>query len=92
MQGSGGIATYIHAGKIGVMVEVICQSDLIAQSDVLQAFIRDIAMQIAAGDPRFIRKPNVPPQIVEHEREKYALRLLKLGNQLQWSKRSWRAK
>jgi elongation factor Ts len=73
MQMSGDIATYIHAGKIGVMVEVTCDSDFIAQSEVFQALIHDIAMQIAAGDPKFVRKANVPPEIVEHEREKYRI-------------------
>jgi elongation factor Ts len=71
MQISGDIATYIHAGKIGVMVEVTCDSDFIAQNEVFQALIHDIAMQIAAGDPKFVRKANVPPEIVEYEREKY---------------------
>ena len=71
MHGSGEIATYIHAGKIGVMVEVTCESDFIAQSEVFQALIHDLAMQVAANDPKFIRKANVPPEIVEHERESY---------------------
>lgn len=79
MQGSGDIATYIHAGKIGVMVEVTCQSDFIAQSEVFQALIHDIAMQIAAGDPKFIRKPNVPLEVVEHEREKYRTQAAETG-------------
>jgi elongation factor Ts len=71
MQNSGSVATYIHAGKIGVMVEVTCDSDSIAQSEVFQVLIRDIAMQVAATDPKFVREANVPPEIVEHEREKY---------------------
>jgi len=79
MQGSGDIATYIHSGKIGVMVEVTGQSDFIAQSKVFQGLIHDIAMQIAAGDPKFIRKPNVPPGIVEHEREKYRTQAAETG-------------
>jgi elongation factor Ts len=79
MQNSGDVATYIHAGKIGVMVEVTCDSDSIAQSEVFQALIRDIAMQIAAGDPKFVREANVPPEMVEHEREKYRTQAARTG-------------
>ena len=77
MQISGYIATYIHAGKIGVMVEVTCDTDFIAQNEVFQALIHDIAMQIAAGDPKFVCKANVPPEIVEHERETYRVQAAK---------------
>jgi elongation factor Ts len=79
MQITGDIATYIHAGKIGVMVEVTCGTDFVAQSEVFQTLIHDIAMQIAAGDPKFVRKPNVPPEIVEHEREKYRIQAAETG-------------
>jgi elongation factor Ts len=74
MHASGAIATYTHAdGKIGVMVEVMCGSDLVAEGEAFQAFIHEIAMQIAAADPRFIRKANVPSEIVAQERERYRL-------------------
>jgi len=71
MQSLGRIATYIHAGKIGAMVEVTCESDFIAQSEVFRALIHDVAMQIAAAHPKFFRKANVPPEMVEQERKKY---------------------
>ena len=54
MQSSGGIGTYIHAGNMGAMVEVTCESDFIAQSDVFRTLIHDIAMQIAASDPKSV--------------------------------------
>jgi elongation factor Ts len=73
MQSSGDIATYIHAGKIGVMVEVTCESDFTAQGELFQSLIHDIAMQIAASDPKFVRKANVPPETIQQEREKYRI-------------------
>jgi elongation factor Ts len=71
MQSSGAIATYTHAGKIGAIVEVTCESDFIAQSEVFRALIHDIAMQVAASDPKFIRRANIPAELLENEREKY---------------------
>jgi elongation factor Ts len=79
MQSSGAIATYIHAAKIGVMVEVTCESDFTAQSEVFQALIHDIAMQVAASDAKYIRRANVPAEILEHEREKYHTQAAAIG-------------
>src|SRR5215510_14827609 len=56
----GLVSSYIHAGgKIGVLLEVNCESDFVARSDDFQALVKDVSMHIAATDPRFIRKEDV---------------------------------
>jgi len=67
----GLIGSYIHNGKIGVMVEVNCESDFVARNADFQALVKDIAMQIAASDPRFIRKEDVTEDVLAKEREIY---------------------
>lgn len=69
----GLVASYIHAGgKIGVLVEVNCESDFVARTDDFQALCHDIAMHIAALDPRYVRREEVTPEILDREREIYA--------------------
>ncbi|MFN3322633.1 MAG: translation elongation factor Ts [Bryobacteraceae bacterium] len=66
----GVIGTYIHPGaQLGVMVEVNCESDFVARTDDFQALVHDIAMQIAAADPQFIRKEDVTPEAIEKEKD-----------------------
>ncbi len=67
----GLIDCYIHNGKIGVMVELNCESDFVARNADFQTLIHDIAMHIAASDPRFIRKEDVPEDVISKEREIY---------------------
>lgn len=67
----GLIGSYIHNGKIGVMVEVNCESDFVARNADFQSLVKDIAMQIAASDPRFIRKEDVTEDVLAKEREIY---------------------
>ena len=68
----GLIGHYIHAGgKIGVIIEVNCESDFVARTEDFQRICHDIAMHIAALDPRYIRREEVTPEILEHEREIY---------------------
>lgn len=68
----GTVASYIHAGgKIGVLVEVNCESDFVARTDDFKNLVHDIAMHIAATDPRFIRKEDVTPEAFEKEKEIY---------------------
>jgi len=65
----GAVASYIHAGgKIGVLVEVNCETDFVARTDQFQELVRDIAMHIAAADPRFVRREEVTPEAMERER------------------------
>src|SRR5580700_4712353 len=65
----GAVGTYIHAGgKIGVMVEVNCESDFVARTDDFQELLKDIAMHIAATDPRYIRREDVTPDDLAREK------------------------
>ena len=68
----GRIGAYIHAGgKIGVMVEVNCETDFVAKTDDFQAFAKDIAMHIAASNPSCIRREEVTVEVLEREKEIY---------------------
>ncbi|MFC4775363.1 translation elongation factor Ts [Paenibacillus sp. GCM10023252] len=66
----GVVESYIHAGgRIGVIVEVNCETDFVAKTDQFREFARDIAMQIAAANPKFVRREEVPADELEKERE-----------------------
>ena len=68
----GSVASYIHAGgKIGVLVEVNCESDFVARTDDFKSLVHDVAMHIAASDPKFIRKEDVTPEAYAREKEVY---------------------
>jgi elongation factor Ts len=66
----GAVGSYIHAGgKIGVLVEVNCETDFVARTDDFQQLVRDVAMHIAAAEPRYVAREEVTADILEHERE-----------------------
>lgn len=66
----GAIGTYIHTGnQLGVLVEVNCETDFVARTDGFQELVRDIAMQIAASDPKYLRREDVPAEVLEKEKE-----------------------
>jgi elongation factor Ts len=66
----GSVGAYIHAGgKMGVLVEVNCESDFVARNEEFQQLVHDLAMQICAADPRFIRKEDVTADVLEREKE-----------------------
>ena len=66
----GAVGTYIHAGgKIGVLVELNCESDFVARTDDFQDLLKDIAMHIAATDPRYVRAEDVTPADLDREKE-----------------------
>jgi elongation factor Ts len=66
----GTIGTYIHPGsQLGVMVEVNCESDFVARTEDFQELVKDIAMQIAAADPQFIRREDVTAAAIEKEKD-----------------------
>ena len=68
--GEGIVESYIHmGGKIGVLVEVNCETDFVARSDDFKKLVKDIAMQIAAARPEFVRQEEVPSENLEKERE-----------------------
>lgn len=75
---SGKIGSYIHLyGKIGVLVEVNCETDFVANTEEFKEFIKDIAMQIAASDPKYISREEVPKSIIKKEREIFAAQVEK---------------
>lgn len=66
----GVVSSYIHAGgRIGVLVEVNCETDFVARTEDFQNFVKDIAMQIAAMDPKYVRREDVPQEVVEKEKQ-----------------------
>ena len=68
----GLVGHYIHAGgKIGVLVEINCESDFVARTEDFQRLCHDVAMHIAALDPRYVRREEVTQEILDHEREIY---------------------
>jgi elongation factor Ts len=80
MTSEGSVASYIHAGgKIGVLVEVNCESDFVARTEDFQELLRDIAMHIAATDPRYVRKEDVTPEDMEREKEIYRAQAAQTG-------------
>jgi elongation factor Ts len=69
----GSIGSYIHAGgKLGVLVEVNCESDFVAKTPEFQTLVKEIAMQIAASNPRCVSREQLPPEVIEQERQIYA--------------------
>ncbi len=68
--GDGRIEVYIHPGsKLGVMVEVNCETDFVAKTDEYQSLCHEIAMQIAASDPSYLERDQVPESVLEQEKE-----------------------
>jgi elongation factor Ts len=76
----GIVGSYIHmGGKVGVLVEVNCESDFVARTDAFQALVKDIAMHIAAADPRYVRREDVPAEALEKEKEIYRAQFAESG-------------
>lgn len=74
--GDGMVFAYIHAGgQLGALVELNCETDFVAKTDDFQGLGKEIAIQIAATDPAYIRPEDVPTEIVEHEKELYRVQL-----------------
>ncbi|MGB3550312.1 MAG: translation elongation factor Ts [Candidatus Binatus sp.] len=69
----GSVGSYIHAGgKLGVLIEVNCETDFCAKSEAFQALVKELAMQVAAANPRCVRREELSPAVVEQERQIYA--------------------
>lgn len=76
----GLVESYIHGGgRIGVLLEINCETDFVAKTDGFKALARDIAMQIAAANPSFVSRSEVPASVVEHEREVFRAQALNEG-------------
>jgi elongation factor Ts len=68
----GVVGSYIHAGaRLGVLVEVNCESDFVARTEAFQELVKDLAMQVAAANPAYVAREDVPGDILEKEREIY---------------------
>ena len=69
---NGVVGSYIHmGGKVGVLVEVNCETDFVARTDDFQQLVKDLAMQVAAANPSYVSREDVPGAVVEKEREIY---------------------
>lgn len=76
----GLVSTYIHGGgRIGVLLEVNCETDFVARTEEFQAMVKSIAMQIAAMAPRYIQRADVPESVVEHEKSLYQAQAIEEG-------------
>jgi elongation factor Ts len=76
----GIIGHYIHmGGKIGVLVEVNCESDFVARTDDFQAMVKEIAMHIAAAAPQYVRREDVPADVLDRERDVYRGQMAESG-------------
>jgi elongation factor Ts len=76
----GVVGTYIHPGaKIGVLVEVNCETDFVAKTPDFQSLVKDVAMHIAAANPLYVSKEEVPGQVLEKEREIYKAQAAQAG-------------
>ena len=76
----GLVASYIHAGgKIGVLVEINCETDFVAKTEDFQTFVKNIAMHIAATSPQYIRREEVPAEVLEGEKRIYRSQALDSG-------------
>ena len=80
----GIVGSYIHmGGKVGVLVEINCESDFVARTDDFKDLLKDIAMHIAAADPKFVRKEDVTPEAYEREKEIYRAQAAATGKPAQ---------
>ena len=69
----GSVGSYIHAGgKLGVLIEVNCETDFCAKSEAFQGLVKELAMQVAAANPRCVKREEVPAAVIEQERQIYA--------------------
>lgn len=84
----GLVDAYIHPGnRIGVLVEVNCETDFVARNEEFRAFVKDIAMQIAASSPSWVRREDVPAEVIEKEKSIYRAQAKEMGKpEAAWDK------
>ncbi len=76
----GLVSSYIHAGgKMGVLVEVNCETDFVARTEDFRGFVKNMAMHIAAANPHYLRREEVPPEVIEREKRIYRDQALDSG-------------
>ena len=73
----GAVASYIHLqGKVGVLVEINCETDFVAKNDIFRDFVKDVTLHIAAANPLYVSREQVPEKLILAEREIYAAQVL----------------
>ena len=84
----GIVSSYIHSGnKIGVLLEVNCETDFVARNEEFQTFVKDVALQIAAANPSYITRENVCPDMLEREKAIYLAQVKEMGKpEAAWEK------
>ena len=84
----GIISAYIHAGsKIGVLLEVNCETDFVARNEEFQSFVKDLAMQVAAAMPSYVKREDVPAETIEREKAIYLAQVKEMGKpEAAWDK------
>ncbi|MFQ5991115.1 MAG: translation elongation factor Ts [Nitrospiraceae bacterium] len=84
----GVVASYIHPGnRIGVLIEVNCETDFVARNDEFQAFVKDLALQVAASSPSFVKREDVPADLIDKEKSIYRAQAKEMGKpEAAWSK------
>src|SRR3972149_5379680 len=84
----GIITSYIHAGgKIGVLIEVNCETDFVARNEEFKSFVNDLALQVAAGKPSYVKREEIPASLIEKERSIYEGQAKEMGKpQAAWPK------
>ncbi len=84
----GLISSYIHAGsKIGVLIEVNCETDFVARNEEFQAFVKELSMQIAASQPLFVKREDIPEAMIEREKNIYLAQVKESGKpEAAWEK------
>lgn len=84
---NGLIEAYVHSGKIGVLVEVNCETDFVAKTDDFKEFARDIAMHIAASAPEYLDEESVPKKVIEKESELFEKEVVESGKPAEYAKK-----
>jgi len=84
----GIISSYIHSGsKIGVLVEVNCETDFVARNEEFQDFVKEVALQIAASHPLYIKREDIPQELIEREKNIYLAQMKESGKpEAAWEK------
>lgn len=76
----GLVHAYIHAGgKIGVLLEVNCESDFVARNEEFKAFVNDLALQVAASSPAYVKREDIPADVIEKEKQIYQAQAQEMG-------------
>ncbi len=76
----GVIGAYVHSGnRIGVLIEVNCETDFVARNDEFQALVKDLSLQVAAANPSFVKREDVPPEVIDKETTIYRAQVKEMG-------------